>query len=396
MEEHCPQNRVDEEEVHLLDLLIVLAKHKRLIVVGTLGAGIVMAVISLIMTPVYLAETKIYIPQSSVGLSSQLLSQVGPIVGLTGTSKAPNELYIELLKSRPVRERIVNRFHLIRVYGLKTPRQAQGYLMKNTKIKQDMKSGVITLGIQDTDPSRCASMANAFIEEFRNQNKALALTEASQRRLFFEEQLKEAKAGLSRAEEAMQMFQEESGAINIDSQAAAIIEAISQLRAQIAVKEVQTRVMRTYSTPNNPDIRRAEEELSSLREQVQRLEAKKGGNSVIVPTGSLPSAGKEYLRKMRDLKFNEKLFELLLAQYQSAKLDEVRDAVVVQVLERAEPPGRMIKPKRIQMVILALIVGLIITSSIAFMLELKEKVKEDPVNRDRIAALRRYISLGKQ
>jgi len=393
VEEHKPQNC--EDEINLLDLLIVLAKHKKLIIGGTLGAGIVMAVISLIMTPVYLAETKIYIPQSSTGLSSQLLSQIGPMVGLTGTSKAPNELYIELLKSRPVRERIVKRFDLITVYGLKTPRQAQGYLMKNIKIKQDMKSGVITLGIQDTDPTRCTAIANAYIEEFRNQNKVLALTEASQRRLFFEEQLKEAKAGLSNAEEAMQMFQEKSGAINIDSQAAAIIDAISQLRAQIAVKEVQTRVMRTYSTPNNPDVRRAEEELSSLREQVRRLEAKKGDDSVIVPTGSLPSAGKEYVRRMRDLKFNEKLFELLLAQYQSAKLDEARDAVVVQVLERSEPPGRMVKPKRIQMVILALIVGLFIASFIAFMLELKEKVNGDPQNRDRIAALKRYLSPGK-
>jgi len=349
-------------------------------------------VISLLMTPIYQAETKIYVPQSSSSLSAQLLSQLGPMAGLAGTGKPPNDLYLEILKSRPARDRIIERFGLIKVYGCETREDAEQKLLENIKAKQDIKSGVITFGVEDTDPKRSAAMGNAFIDEFRSLNKALALTEASQRRLFFEEQLKGAKGSLSKAEEAMQDFQEQTGAVKIDAQATAVIEGIAQLRAQIAAKEVQLKVMKTYSTSRNPDIQRAEEELKGMHEQMRRLESKTSGDSVIVPTGNLPSAGTEYMRHMRDLKFNETLYELMLSQYQNAKLDEARDAVVVQVIEKAEPPVIREKPKRTLMVILGMFVGFLITILAAFFLDFMKRAAGDHEHQARIETLRRYLS----
>ncbi len=392
MEEDKQQNW-EEDEINLLDLLIVLAKHKKLIIGGTLGVGIVMALISLIMTPIYLAETKIYIPQSSPSLSAQLLSQLGPMAGLASTGKTPNDLYLEILKSRPARDRIIERFDLMKVYGSKTREDAEQTLLENIKAKQDVKSGVITFGVEDIDPKRSAALADAFIEEFRSLNKALALTEASQRRLFFEEQLKGAKESLSNSEEAMQDFQEKSGAVKIDTQATAVIEGISQLRAQIAAKEVELKVMRTYSTPQNPDIKRTEEQLRGMREQVQRLESKSSGDNIIVPTGNLPSATTEYLRRMRELKFNETLYELLVGQYQTAKLDEARDAIVVQVIEKAEPPEYREKPKRMLMVILSMLASLFVTIFIAIFVD-KIISGNDPESREQIELLKKYCSFN--
>lgn len=387
----------DGDEINLLDLLIVLAKHKLLIIGGTLGAGFVTAIISLLMTPIFLAETKIYVPQSSPGLSTQLLSQIGPMAGLAGAGKAsPNDLYIEILKSRPARDRIIDRFGLVKVYKSESHDLARKALLDNIKAKQDMKSGVITFGVEDTDPKRSAAMANAFIEEFRTLNKAMALTEASQRRLFFEEQLKDSKISLVKAEDALKSFQEKTGAVKIDAQASAVIEGIAQLRAQIAAKEVQLKVMRTFSTPQNPDIQRADEELKAMREQVGRLESKNSGDSFIVATGNLPSTGTEYLRRMRDLKFNETLYELLISQYQSAKLDEARDAIVVQVIEKAEPPDHKTRPKRAQMVILAMFVGFLATVFAAFIFQFKENAAFDPENRERMDILKMYISFSRK
>ena len=396
MEENQEQKREEEDEINLLDLLIVLAKHKKLIIAGTLGAGIVMALISLVTTPVFLAETKIYIPQSTPSISSQMISQLGPMAGLVGTAKTPNDLYIEILKSRPARDRIIERFDLMKAYKSESIDGVRNALLAKIKAKQDIKSGVITFGVEDTDPKRSAEMTNAFIEEFRNLNKALALTEASQRRVFFEEQLEHAKASLAKAENAMQAFQETSGAVKIDDQAAAVIEGITELRAQIAAKEVQLRVMRTYSTPQNPDIQRAQEELKGLRAQMRQMESKNSSDSVIVPTGSLPSTGTEYLRHMRELKFNETLYELLLGQYQTAKLDEARDAIVVQVIEKAEVPENRVRPRRRIMVFMGLVFGFFMMISLALIFTYQESALLDPKTSVRLKTLRKLLMFKKR
>ena len=395
MEGHQTQYGDDEGQFDLLDLLFVMAKRKRLIIGITLGSALLIAIISLMMSPIYLAETKIISPQVNSSMNAQLLNQIGAASGLLGVVpgvKSPNELYIGLLKSRPVLDRIIDRFDLMRLYDVKFREDARRSLLKNIKARNDLKSGIITIGIEDKDPKRSADMANAFIEELRVMNKGLSVTEAAQRRLFFEEQLKDAKDSLSKAEEAMKGFQEKSGAVKIDAQADAVIRGISELRAQSAAKEVQVRVMRTYSTPQNPDILRAEEELKGMKEQLSRLEAKSEGTSVMVPTGNMPSTGTQYVRLMRDLKFNETLYELLFGQFQAAKIDEARDAAVIQVIEKAVPPEKRAWPKRRNMVILAIISGFFVSIALAFFMEYMERVSGNPEYREKVAKLKRTMS----
>jgi len=396
LEENQKPQWDDADEIDLIDLVIVLAKRKRLIAGLSLGAAAVTAVISLIMAPVFLAETKILSPQTSSSMASQIMSQLGAASVLLGGApalKSPNELYIELVRSRPVLDEVIKRFDLMKLYGLDSLEETERALRENIRAKDNIKSGIITVGVEDRDPKRAADMANALIEELRALNKGLSISEAAQRRLFFEEQLADARENLSRAEEAMKAFQEKTGAVKIDAQADAVIQGISSLRAQIAAKEVQVRVMRTYSTPQNPDILRAVEELRGMREQLGRLESKGQGGDVIVPTGDIPSASTEYVRRMRDLKFNETLHELLLSQYQAAKLDEARDATLVQVVEKAVPPETRVKPRRTLMVILAALAGLFVGVLAAFVMEYKENASRDPESREKISALKRHLSL---
>ena len=395
MEAHQTQYGDDEGQFDLLDLLFVMAKRKRLIIGITLGSALLIAIISLMMSPIYLAETKIISPQVNSSMNAQLLNQIGAASGLLGVVpgvKSPNELYIGLLKSRPVLDHVIDRFDLMRLYDEKYREDARRSLLKNIKARNDLKSGIITIGIEDKDPKRSADMANALIEELRVMNKGLSVTEAAQRRLFFEEQLKDAKDSLSKSEEAMKGFQEKSGAVKIDAQADAIIGGISQLMAQIAAKDVQVRVMRTYSTPQNPDILRAEEELKGMRDQLSKLESKSEGTSVMVPTGNMPSTGTQYVRLMRDLRFNETLYELLFGQFQAAKIDEARDAAVIQVIEKAVPPEKRSRPKRRLMVILAIISGFFVSIALAFFMEYMERVSGNPEYREKVAKLKRTMS----
>lgn len=391
------EKEMSSDEINLLDYLIVLLKRKRLILGITFGAAIITAIVSLITPPIYKAETKILPPQQSSSSAAQLLSQFGGAAGLVGGAvgiKTTNDLYIGLLKSRPVLDRIIERFRFMELYKTKSHEDARLVLVGALKTQDDKKSGIITIGVEDKDPKRAAELANAFVEELGNLNNVLAVTEAAQRRFFFEEQLKDTKEALIKSEESIKGFMERTGAIKIDEQAKAVIEGIAQLRAQIAAKEVQLKVMRTYATPQNPDIQRTEEELRGLREQLSKLEVRTSHNNpdTLMTTGRIPSLGTEYIRKLREFKYNEALYEILLKQYGAAKLDEAREAAIIQVIEKAIPPEKRVKPKRRQMVMIAMFTGFFFSIFAAFFMEYIEKSSSNPGNKERFETLRRYAN----
>ncbi len=388
-----------EDEINLLDLLIVLAKRKRLIIGITFGAALIAAIASLLMTPIYKAETKILPPQQgSSGMASQLLSQLGGATSFMGGAagvKTSNDLYIAILKSRPILDNIIDKFELMELYKAKSREDTRKALIGVLKTQDDKKSGIVSIGMEGKDPKMAADIANTFVEELRDYNKRLALTEASQKRLFFEEQLKDVKEGLIKSEEAMKTFQEKTGVIRIDEQAKAVMEGIAQLRALIAGKEVQIKVMKTYATSYNPDIQRVEEELKGLREQLNKLERTDGSDNtdVILPTDRMPLIGTAYIRKLREFKYNEALYEILLKQYEMARLDEAKDAPIIQVIEKAIPPEKRIKPKRSQMVMIAMVAGFFISVFAAFLMEFIEKSSADPKTREGLERLKRLSGL---
>lgn len=388
-----------EDEINLLDLLIVLVKRKGLIIGTTLGTALITAIVSLTMTPIYKAETKVLPPQQgSSSMASQLLGQLGGVAGLAGGSlgKTSNDLYIALLKSRPILDNVIDRLKLMELYKAKNREDARNALVGALRTQDDKKTGIVSIGIEGKDPKMAADIANTFVEELRDYNKRLALTEASQRRLFFEEQLKDVKEGLIKSEESMKTFQEKTGVIRIDEQAKAVMEGIAQLRAQIAEKEVQIKVMKTYATSYNPDIQRTEEELKGLREQISKLEKADGSGNpdVILSTDRMPSIGTAYIRKLREFKYNEALYEILLKQYELARLDEAKDAPIIQVIEKAIPPEKRIKPKRSQMVMIAMVAGFFISVFAAFLMEYVGRSSEDPETKIRLETLRRHAGLG--
>jgi uncharacterized protein involved in exopolysaccharide biosynthesis len=395
------KQKQQEDEINLLDYLIVLLKRKRLIIGITFGAALITAIISLIIPPVYRAETKILPPQQSSGVAAQLMGQLGGLAGIgpeTFGIKTPGELYIGMLKSRTVADSIIDRFNLMELYKAKYRDDARKTLVEDVlEATSDKKSGIITVSVEDKDTKRAADMANAFVEELKILTKGLAVTEAAQRRLFFEDQLKDTKEALIKAEEGMKGFQEKTGAFQVEEQAKAIIESIADLRAQIAAKEVEIKVMKTYSTPNNPDLQKTEEALRGLKVELNKLEAKgSSGHDPLMPTGRMPAVGTEYMRKLRDLKFNETLYELLTKQYEAARLDEARDAVVIQVIDKAVPPDKRAKPKRTLMVAIATFTGFFLSVFAAFFMEYKERASNDPQNRERFEALKKYITFTRE
>jgi uncharacterized protein involved in exopolysaccharide biosynthesis len=382
----------EDEETSLLDFLIVLAKHKKLVLGLPLGAAIVAAIVSFLLPNIYTAQTKILPPQQSQSNAVAILGQLGVLSGglaQTGLGlKNPSDVFVAMLKSRTVADSLIERFELVKVYDKSTLTDTRRQLSNLTKIAAG-RDGVVTVEVDDRDPKRSAAIANAYIEELEKLTLSLAVTEASQRRLFFEKQLKQSRDQLARAEISLRQAIDSKGLAGIDVQSRAILEPSAQLRAQIALREVQLGAIRIFATDQHPDIERLRHEISSMKRELTKLE---GGDGKSAPIET-NSAGFENLRRFRDMKFLERLTELLTQQFEAAKIDEAKNATLVQVLDKAVEPERKSWPIRRQIILLAAIVGVILGLVAAFITEYLANVHTDPSRRQRIEKLRAHLRL---
>lgn len=378
------------------DYLIVVLKWKKLIIGVSLLFVAMAVMVVLLMPSIYLAETRILPPDiDNTTTTAQLLSQLGGL-SLPGgliAKKSLNDLYVGLLRSRTVLDRMVDRFGLIAVYRVKYREEARNILLSVMRVDSDKKSSLITIGVEDRDPQRAADMASALVEELMRITQEIALTEATQRRLFYESELKEAKAELIGSEDALKGFQEKTGTIEMKEQAKAIIESVAKLRAQVAAKEVNLKVLRTYTTPQNPDLQKIEDELKGMKEQLVSLEEMSSNPSNrLMSTGNVLEAETDYVRKIRDLKHNEILYELLAKQYEIARMDESRNSKTIQVIDKAVPPDKRARPKRTKMVAFAALIGALSGVLLAFNLENLERLSGDPENRAMFDRLKYYAA----
>ena len=382
-----------DDEISLLDLLIVLAKHKKLILGLPFVVAVIVAGYSLLLPNIYTGTTKILPPQQSQSASSAMLAQLGGVASLLGGAaglKGPNDVYVAMLKSRTVADNLIQRFGLVKLYeiDIKHPSDAYTRLAGVTNITSG-KDGIITIEVDNNDPKRAADLANAYVDELLKFTNVLAVTEASQRRLFFERQLTQAKDNLANAEAAARQALQTGGLVKVDEQGRAMVEATARLRGQITVKEVQIGAMRTYAADRNPDLQLALQELESLKRELAKIEGAGGPKA----TTSDPSGqGTDSLRLLRDVKYHEVIFELLARQYELAKIDEAKDSAVVQVMDKAIEPDRKSKPKRAIMVLISVLVAEIAGILWAFLREALAKAGSDPLQAARLQAFKRYIA----
>jgi len=364
---------VKDDEVSLLDLLIVLAERRRTILWTTLVFAVLALVISLVLPKSYTATVVLMPPQQNSSLGSAIAAQLGSLgsmaslAGGTGLSlKNPNDMYVAMFKSRTVEDAMAQRFGLMAEYHQHLLSVTRKVFESHVKVEGSGKDSLIHISVEDRDPQRAADLANGYVSAFRELSAHLAITEAGQRRLFFQQQLEQAKNNLADAEEALKKTEQTTGLIELSSQSRALIESAAALRAQIATKEVQIQAMSTYATGENSQLVQAQQELDSLRAQLAKLGgSEETPNSLIVPKGRVPEVGLEYVRKLRDVKYYETIFDILARQFEIAKLDEAKEGSVIQVVDPAIKPDHKSSPKRLLIVIVATALGLFIGVSVA-------------------------------
>jgi tyrosine-protein kinase Etk/Wzc len=373
----------DDDEISLLDLLQVIVDNLRLLVLGPLACGLLALGYSFTIPPTYTAKTQFLPPQQQQSAAASMLASLGALGGLAGSAtgiKSPADQYIAFMKSVSVQDALIERFNLVEKFEAKLKTDARMALTGNVRIVSG-RDGLISLEVDNKDPKFAADLANAYVEELRHLLGRLAVTEAQQRRVFFEKQLQITKENLSKADLSLKSSGISSSVLKSNPSSA--LEAVARLKAGISVQEVKLSSMRNYLTEDSPEFKQAMSELTSLKSQLAKAEKEE-------PTAQGAS---DYVARYREFKYQETMFELFAKQFELAKVDESREGAVIQVLDVAEPPDRKSKPKKAMIAIISAV-----ASGFAFLLFvfIRSALKSASQNQDvqqRLSALQ--VSLKK-
>lgn len=386
----------------LLELLVTLSRHKRLLIAFPLACSLIAALVALSLPNIYTATARLLPPEQ--GPSPVAAAIIGQISGLNSTSNSisqslglqnASDLYVGLLRSRTIADALIQRFQLRKVYDTQLTSEARKVLANRSDITAD-QDGIISIRVEDDVPTRAAAMANAYVEQLEQLTKRVAITSASRQRLFLQQQLAQVKTHLTDAEDSLRTTQEKTGLISLPEQGKATIEAIASLRAQIASKKVQLAAMGIAMTEGNPNYMRTQEEILHLEKELSRLVENAPVNSkdIIPPAGQIPDTSLKVIRKLRDVRYYQTLFELIAKQYEIARSQEAANGALIQVLDRAVVPDKKSRPRRSMIVVVTGLLTGVLGIFIALALSAIERAKKDPEQSSLIEELRENLRLG--
>jgi tyrosine-protein kinase Etk/Wzc len=341
--ETTPISDEAEDDISLLDLLQTVVDNLRLLVLGPLAVGLAALGISFAIAPTFTATVKFLPPQQQQSAAASMLASLGGLGGLAGAAaglKNPADQYLAFMKSNRVQDSLIERFNLQDRYETQFKADTRMALTGSTRATSG-KDGLISVEVDDKNPQFAADLANAHVEELQKLLSKLAVTEAQQRRLFFEKQLGQVKDKMVAAEQALRATGV-SGSV-LKSNPTAALAGVAALQAQVTAQEVKVGAMRGYLAETAPDFKQAMNELANLRAQLAKQEKDQPA----------ASGQGDYVAKYREFKYQETLFDLFAKQFEVAKIDESREGAVIQVLDAAQAPEKKAKPKKALIAIMA-------------------------------------------
>jgi tyrosine-protein kinase Etk/Wzc len=381
-----------ERRLDLLDVLLIFARRKWIILSSAAAFGIAAIIITILQPRLY-SSTAVILPPQQEQAGSALLNQLGALSALTGGGgfgKSQAELYVSILQTNLVAQHVVDRFHLMDAYHFQDREGAAGILRRRSHFDYG-KDGLIRISVEDQDPKRAVALAAGYADELFNQNNRLAIGSASQRRAFFQQQLAEEKDRLADAEVALKQTQQTTGVLQLSGQASNILRAEADLQANITNHEVQLAALLSSSTEQNPDVVRLRSELAGLRTKLSELQKGTGGE--MLTQAQFPALGLEYVRREREVKYHETLFELLARQLEAARIDEAKATPTVQVVDPPLTPRIPSWPRPKLFLVIGLLLGVIFGCCLVAVLWLYDYVDKDPRLSPRFAVLKQALRL---
>ena len=383
-----------ESEINLLDVLIALGQEKLTVIVVTVLAALSGVVISLTTPPTYVARTSIMPAQQSGGASALAglsgLAGMSGMSGMSGAVKSSDQMYIALMRSQSAQMALIDQLKLKERYGSKNLQEARMTLTSRVSIAAEKSSGLLVIEAQDDDAEFAALLANQQVHELNVILGRLAVTEAQQRRLYYEQQIAKTQQNLPMLETRFKEAEKKSGV-----EVASLLSESAGLPGQIAAKELQLQILSRFATAQNPEMKRLSTEISALRAQLSRYDlvhAQAKGNDKANTTANVKATSpyqQEAAQAYTALKIQEALLDGFVRQLEAAKLDEAKEGPLVQVLDSAQAPEIRAKPERRKLVMAYTFTGLIIGLVLALLKALLHHAQNTPEGMQGLRDLRR-------
>lgn len=361
----------------LLTILTIVGTRWRSITAVSIAAGAAALGISYLIAPTFTARTSFLPPQQQQNSAASALASLGALSGLAGIPvKTQGDQIVSLMQSTRLEDRIIDQFKLKTAYDAKFRFEARQRLEEHVRISLGKKDGIIVVEADADSPTLAADIANQYVVELRRLTGELALTEAQERRIFFEGEVKRTQASLNQAQTALQNSGFNASALKTTPQAEA--EAYARIKAAATSAQVRLESMRHTLADSAPEVQQQQAMIAALNEQLAKLEV----------TAS-PESSTDYVSRYREFKYEETLFELFSKQYEIARLDESRDSGMIQVIDAATPPEHKSKPKRAFIAVATTIMTWLVLAIGLVGLRLWQEAKADPKNGER------YLELGR-
>ncbi|MGE5178988.1 MAG: GNVR domain-containing protein [Bacteroidota bacterium] len=329
-------------EPTLSDYLAGARPYRRRVAIAVAIGTVLAAVVAFVWPPTYRAETVLLPPsEEDTGFSVSAVIRGLNVPGIRmPTRTGPEDVTMAILQSRTIAATLVQRFDLMRVYGVQRKDPAIRILQQRSSFKLG-ESGTVVVRVEDRDPRRAADLANAYAEELDRFNREIRMTKGRQMRLFVEKRLQETRLAMATAEDALRRYSELHHTVALSSDQMSSVESGASLFAGQANLEVQLGLARQSASESSVEVRRLRQQLAEVNRLISQL----------------PDLGLEQARLVRDVKIQEQVFALLSSQYEEARINEARDLATVEVLDRADPPDRRVWPRRGLLIVVGFLVS---------------------------------------
>jgi tyrosine-protein kinase Etk/Wzc len=343
-----------------------LIRWRKFILASALASGAILGAVSFVMPKWYTATTSIFPPEPTVAMPmySELVQQLSaPLLGPVASGAVPETIYIEMLKSRVIGEKVVAEFGLMDLYGATRIEDCLAALHSHMGFTL-LENGLLIVTFEDREPARAANVANRMVELVDETTRGLKISRAGRTREFVERQLNERQLLLAQAETDLRAFQEQHNTIDLDEQLRSAMDIVTSLSARAIALETEMRIMANYTSKTSEEYMRKQAEYNAVVGQIGKLKANGKDDdrdmvrSFIPALADVPDVALQYIRLKRAVEVQTTVYTMLVSEYEKARIEEARDTPVVQVLDPAVPPNLRSRPKRKLLLLVGVLLGL--------------------------------------
>ncbi|OGS01911.1 MAG: hypothetical protein A2V88_13630 [Elusimicrobia bacterium RBG_16_66_12] len=308
------------------------------------GVALVATIVAFLLPAWYQAPSTL-LPPPDPGdaygtLSGLIQSNALKSIGLSTTSTT-SDVFADILRSRTIHEAAIERFELTRLYKTKTLDPTLREFQSHLKIRVG-SSGIITLSFEDHDANRAAEITNFLVGELDRFNREVYGTRAKRARKFLETRLADTQARLAEAQMRLGSYEREHKELARGAPDQAAMEGAANLMTQKYNLQIRRSYVSEYAGETSSVLRELDAQLAAVEGEIAKLPA-------------LRMLG---ARLSLEVEVQSKLFALISAQYEEARIQEARDTPTITVLDVARAPETRERPKRRLIVMASVLIAL--------------------------------------